>query len=207
MATALLTRPVDPISQGDDLDIEAVTRREFIIGAAAVGVLLASSCSSEDDDSTDDTSGPTRIFSDARGVDVAVPQAPQKVVFLDEVSLVNARTLGFPVDRIAGGPLTAYDFSFVESKLGTLDIVDTGIITELNFEALLALAPDLVVASLATGIDVFEADIKRLEAAGLVVAQTSYDTATLDGLLASAAEVGELLGIEVRLQALEEVLT
>lgn len=84
-----------------------------------------------------------RPFTHAMG-ESCIPENPQRVVVLDTGELDNALALGAP---IVGAPTTdavQYQAYLADQLDG---IADTGTISEPNFEAILALAPDLILGS------------------------------------------------------------
>lgn len=84
-----------------------------------------------------------RPFTHALG-ESCIPENPQRVVVLDTGELDNALALGAP---IVGAPVSdalQYQAYLSEQLEG---IADTGTISEPNFEAILELAPDLIIGS------------------------------------------------------------
>lgn len=84
-----------------------------------------------------------RSFAHAMG-ESCIPEAPQQVVVLDTGELDNALALGAPVVGAPIGDVVQYQAYMSEQLDG---IADTGSISEPNFEAILALAPDLILGS------------------------------------------------------------
>jgi iron complex transport system substrate-binding protein len=84
-----------------------------------------------------------RPFEHAMGM-TCIPEAAQKVVVLDTGELDNALALGAPVVGAPLGDVRQYQ-AYLEDQLD--GISDTGKISEPNFEAILALAPDLIIGS------------------------------------------------------------
>ncbi|MDL1900996.1 iron-siderophore ABC transporter substrate-binding protein [Anaerolineae bacterium CFX9] len=84
-----------------------------------------------------------RAFEHAMGVS-CIPINPQRVVVLDTGELDNALALGAPV---VGAPVTdALQYqAYLSDQLD--GITDIGSISEPSFEAILALAPDLIIGS------------------------------------------------------------
>jgi len=125
-------------------EIDDVTRREFLIGAAGL-LLLPAGCggSEQGGGGGEETAGETRTVRHALGT-AEVPLVPRRVVTLDTaVVLPTVLDLGIPV---VGS--TAYESSdpyptyLKESK--TADIEDVGYL-EPNLEQIAALEPDLLV--------------------------------------------------------------
>lgn len=84
-----------------------------------------------------------RLIEHAMGASCVV-ETPERVVVLDTGELDNALALGAP---IVGAPVTEA-LQYQEYLDGQLDgITDTGLISEPNLEAILALAPDLILGS------------------------------------------------------------
>jgi iron complex transport system substrate-binding protein len=136
MTTSLLDRPpTTPPPAGD------LTRREFVTGLLAAGLLTACGGNS----GTNDTgSGPTREFVDIYGNSVKVPNEPKRIVAIHDGAgglqvlelggaLIGMASRGGTLD--VGGP--------VEYELDR--VADAGEVYEPNIEAIVNLRPDLIV--------------------------------------------------------------
>jgi len=137
MTTDLLTRPDARLWTPENLEIlDDVTRREFLAGLAAAGLLAG--CATSD---PVDAPPATRTVTDALGP-VDVPVAPRRVVTLDQYAFEAATALDAPVvGAVANGPMT--DPAGPVAAL--LDGVErVGSVGEPNLEAIAALAPDLI---------------------------------------------------------------
>lgn len=84
-----------------------------------------------------------RAFTHAMG-QTCIPAVAQRVVALDTGELDNALALGAPVVGAPIGDVLQYQ-AYLEGHLD--GISDTGTISEPNFEAILALHPDLIIGS------------------------------------------------------------
>ncbi len=84
-----------------------------------------------------------RSFSHALGAS-CIPESPQRVVVLDTGELDNALALGAPIVGAPIGDVLQYQAYLADQLDG---ITDTGTISEPNFEAILALQPNLIIGS------------------------------------------------------------
>ena len=84
-----------------------------------------------------------RSFDHAMGTS-CIPETPQRVVVLDTGELDNALALGAPIVGAPVADVLQYQAYLSEQLEG---INDTGTISEPNFEAILALEPDLIIGS------------------------------------------------------------
>jgi iron complex transport system substrate-binding protein len=139
-----------------DADVRAlldeITRREFIVGAAALSSLLVA-CGSDDSaaPAASTSSGPWSMVDD-RGIEITLPQRPERVVaYVGNAAVLwdfGVRAVGVfgPQRRKDGTPEPAagnVDLDAVESAGDTWEGV--------NLEALAAIRPDLVVTGIASG--------------------------------------------------------
>lgn len=92
---------------------------------------------------TDSCEAGFRLFTHAMGEN-CIPENPQRVVVLDTGELDNALALGAPVVGAPVSDALQYQAYLSDQLEG---ISDTGTISEPNFEAILALAPDLILGS------------------------------------------------------------
>ena len=112
-----------------------------VLALSALYVLLAATIVSAQE--TGQCESGFRLFAHAMG-ETCIPETPQRVVVLDTGELDNALALGAP---IVGAPVNeALQYqAYLEDQLE--GIADTGSISEPNFEAILALSPDLILGS------------------------------------------------------------
>ncbi len=189
MTTDLLTRPGTRLWTPQDLEIlDAATRREFLAGLAAAGLLAA--CG-DDDRGGGDAGGDagTQTFTDDVGREVEIPRQPQRIVSLD------AGTLGFLValGRAPLGSCSQLGGSFPERIAGELVGVDSlGDCEEgFPFERIAALDPDLILGWTIFG-DESEGDLARLSQIAPTVA-IPFDQ---QNRIAPLRVVGRILGDE-----------
>ncbi|MHA6618574.1 ABC transporter substrate-binding protein [Pseudonocardia sp. DLS-67] len=125
-----------------------VTRRRLLAGTAGLGALLGlPACSAGEPAPA--APGPGWDFTDARGVDARLPRRPERVVAYAGVSAVlwdyGVRPVGIfgPQRREDGSP---------DTTVGDVDLASVGSAGEsyesLDYEALAALRPDLVVTGM-----------------------------------------------------------
>ncbi|MGQ0680477.1 MAG: ABC transporter substrate-binding protein [Actinomycetota bacterium] len=135
MSSKLLARTATPEIVGD------LTRREFIIGLTAAGLLAA--CGRDPSASTTTTTSSTRSFVDARGLSVEVPDRPQRIVALHDINAGgHLLSLGAPVVGIAHREEPRADLT---RYFDLAAILQVGMVYEPNVEAIAALQPDLMV--------------------------------------------------------------
>lgn len=113
-----------------------IFRRALVLALAllAVSVLTAQDATCE---------AGYRLFTHAMG-ETCIPENPQRVVVLDTGELDNALALGATIVGAPVSDATQYQAYLSDQLEG---ITDTGTISEPNFEAILALAPDLILGS------------------------------------------------------------
>lgn len=120
-----------------------LNRRTFFLttGLAAASGLTA--CS-QAETSSPAQSGASRIVVDVEGNEVRLPERPQKVVTLSEPTLDAALALGvMPAGTVSGrGQATVPHY--LQDKAADIKIL--GSVSELNYEAIGALKPDLILA-------------------------------------------------------------
>jgi len=144
-----MTKTIDLPERGTTLpplpEVDDVTRRELLIGAAGL-LLLPSACGSNGEGGAGEPSGETRTVGHALGT-AEVPADPRRVVALDTfAALQNAVELGVPVVGCATFP---HEDPFPEflSEEETGGIEGVGHYTAPNLEKIAALEPDLIVGS------------------------------------------------------------
>jgi iron complex transport system substrate-binding protein len=125
-----------------------ISRRRLLAGSAALGALLGLPACGTDEPSAP-AADPGWTFTDARGVHVQLPQRPERFVAYAGVAAVlwdyGVRPVGIfgPQRREDGSP---------DATVGNIDLASVGSAGEgyesLDFEALAALRPDLVVTGM-----------------------------------------------------------
>ncbi|SCK39860.1 iron complex transport system substrate-binding protein [Streptomyces sp. WMMB 714] len=121
-------------------------RLSSLTAAAVTGTLLLAGCGTGQDGTSAEAGGKeasgTRTVTDAKGTEVKVPAAPERVVTLSEPTLDAALSLGFqPVGATSGrGQQTVS--SYLTEKAGKAEIVAT--VAEPDLEKLARLRPDLI---------------------------------------------------------------
>jgi iron complex transport system substrate-binding protein len=126
-----------------------ISRRRLFAGSAALGALLGLPACGSDEAATPAAPAPGWSFTDARGVTVELPRRPERIVAYAGVAAVlwdyGVRPVGIfgPQRREDGSP---------DSTVGDIDLASVGSAGEgydaLDFEALAALRPDLVVTGM-----------------------------------------------------------
>ncbi|KHL16323.1 UNVERIFIED_CONTAM: iron siderophore ABC transporter substrate-binding protein, partial [Mumia flava] len=126
------------------------------IAPLVIGLAAVAGCGGG---SSDAVSGPTRVVVDAEGTEVAVPEAPERVVTLSEPTLDGALALGVvPVGTVSGRGQAAVP-SYLADRAADVPVI--GSIGQPNFEAIGATAPDLILVD-GTGINNNAAAIEAL---------------------------------------------
>lgn len=120
----------------------AATRKMLVLGVLVALPLLAVSFAVSAQSTTECEAG-FRPFTHALG-ETCIPEAPQRVVVLDTGEVDNALALGVPVVGAPVRDVLNYQ-AYLSDQLEGIE--DTGTISEPNFEAILALAPDLIIGS------------------------------------------------------------
>ena len=131
-----------------------VNRRNFLGMALASGTALTLAACSQESTSTDSSSSSseseTRVVKNVDDEEITVPSKPQRVVVLSEPTLDAVLALGVtPVGTISGrGQQTVPNY--LKDKAGDVPII--GSVSEVNYEKVGALNPDLILAD-STGVD------------------------------------------------------
>jgi iron complex transport system substrate-binding protein len=197
---------VTPIDAG-------VNRRRLLAGTAALGALLGLPACGADDAPARRTPEPGWSFIDARGVHVELPRRPERIVAYVGAAAVlwdyGVRPVGIfgPQRRDDGSP---------DSTVGNIDLASVGSAGDdyeaLDYEALAALRPDLVVTGMtgATGMWVIADDaVDRVTQIAPLVALQSYGVPAehivagyerFARLLGADTDTRELMNARVRLQ-------
>jgi iron complex transport system substrate-binding protein len=201
MTTTLTPHPAPQVVAPPAWDriLGDITRRRFLIGTVGIAGLTLTSCS---DGSRDDLSSPgSRALRDEFG-SVNAPTSPQRVVFADIITLSNALSLGFDVDRVAGagiGGPAGVEYARPIFAAGSLpdpaEFTDVGGFFETNLEALASAEPDLVVM-VGRPTEEFRAVRDQLASVGSTVYVAPNDSTSLDSSLAILTAVGDVLGID-----------
>ncbi len=172
------------------LDPSDITRREFIVGGVAGGILLAAcgNNGTSDDAGAGPAAGPlpTREVVDMAGRRVVIPVNPQRIVALDPNRvIVELAALGLlPVGGTTNGSNPGSGFAPTLGAAGQR-IASVGVTGEANLEQVAALRPDLIF--FATVYD--ELDVSVLSA----IAPTITYPAAPAGILSPVRWLGELL--------------
>lgn len=122
-----------------------LTRRHLIATASFSALALLTACTESSTESTNQTdSGASRTVTDIEGNEVALPENPQRIVTLSEPTLDAVLALGLtPVGAVAGRGQSGAP-NYLGDKAAGIEIVGT--VSELNYEAIGALSPDLILA-------------------------------------------------------------
>lgn len=189
-----------------------VSRRRLLAGSAAFGALLGLSACGSDQESAPAAPDPSWSFTDARGVRVRLPRRPERVVAYTGVAAVlwdyGVRPVGIfgPQRREDGSP---------DTTVGDIDLASVGSAGEgydaLDFEALAALHPDLVVTGMTNrnvmwviGDDAVDrvtriAPLVALEGYGVPAEQIIAGYERFARLLGADTDTPELMNARVRL--------
>lgn len=132
-----------------------------------------------------------RSFTDDLGQTVTLPAPPQRIVSIAPGFTETIFALG-EGDRLVG----RCDFCYYPEE--ALEVPSVGGMTTPSIEAIVSLAPELVLAVRGIPPDVTDS----LRGAGLTL--IALDPQTVDGLIASVRTIGEILGAEERAQMLAE---
>jgi iron complex transport system substrate-binding protein len=126
-------------------EVDDVTRREFLIGAAGL-LLLPAGCGGGSGADGETTSGGTRPFEHAAGV-TEVPVSPQRIITTsDQNALLPLLELGVEPIASAGALEEDGEGTFRRTEgFDTSGIEFVGDFLEPNFEAIANLEPDLIV--------------------------------------------------------------
>jgi iron complex transport system substrate-binding protein len=142
VSTDLLERPslfVLPIE-------DAATRREFIIGAAALGFLAACGGDDSSDAGATDSGSGTRSVEGAYGP-IDIPVAPKRIM-ADLMTVDYLTALGYDTSTIIGvfeaGYFKAADDHYLADFFAGQEVLDPGSSYEMNLEAIAAAKPDLI---------------------------------------------------------------
>lgn len=123
----------------------AIGRRPFIyLGAASLAGLLTA-CGSSSPSTQEKQSGEgQRTITDIEGQEVSLPLKPQRVITLSEPTLDAALALGItPLGSVAGRGQSDLP-NYLKDRAKGVEIL--GSVSELNYEAIGALKPDLILA-------------------------------------------------------------
>lgn len=125
------------------------TRRHLLGGLAAAGALaVLQGCSSDDSPDSSATSGATRSVETAHGV-VQIPTNPTRVVCTDFYTTYALLDVGFTpagtAEATVGGVLPSQQSAYDA-------LAKVGKTTEINYEAVAALGPDLILGTQVPGL-------------------------------------------------------
>jgi iron complex transport system substrate-binding protein len=181
----------------DAPEIRTAINRRRVLGSAAIGALLGLPACGADAAPVPAEDDPGWRFTDARGVEVQLPRRPERIVAYVGVAAVlwdyGVRPVGIfgPQRRDDGSP---------DATVGNVDLASVGSAGEdyesLDYEALAALRPDLVVTGMTgdTGMWVIADDaVERVTRIAPLVALQSYGVPA-DQLIAGYERFARLLG-------------
>lgn len=133
--------PLRHLMQFDAAQIEAITRRDFIIGTGGLVMGTALTGCKLVGETDAPASSAMRTVTDVRG-EVEIPANPQRVITLDAQSFETAIDLGIPVVAT----VTIFDETWPHLGPNVLEGRDTiGAIVNPNLEAIALANPDLIV--------------------------------------------------------------
>lgn len=197
MSAGMLVRSKSLTDEQVQRILDEITRREFIIGAAALSSLFVA-CGKDDETaqgSPSASSGPWSMVDD-RGVEITLPQQPERVV----AYVGNAAVLWDFGMEVVGvfGPQRQKDGT-PEPAAGNVDLDavesagDTW--TEVNLEKLAAIDPDLIVTGIASGAMwvINDKQIDEIEQIAPIFAIEVYDKPATE-ILARYEELAVALG-------------
>ena len=128
--------------------LPSATRRRFLVGIAAIGLLAAgplAACGDDDTTGSDDTAE-TREVEGAYGP-IEIPVDPQRIA-ADLMTVDYLTALGYDTSKIVtvfdAGFFEADDDHYLHDFFDDNDVVDVGAQYEINMEALAAAKPDLI---------------------------------------------------------------
>lgn len=121
-----------------------LTRRHLLSTGALASLGLLAACSNSDGQQAAEASGNTRTVTDVEETQVQVPEQPQRVVTLSEPTLDACLALGVtPVGTVAGRGQSGPP-NYLGEQAANIEVVGT--VSELNYEAIGVLKPDLILA-------------------------------------------------------------
>ena len=131
-----------------------VNRRNFLGMALASGTAFTLAACSQESTTSDSSESPeseTRVVKNVDEEEITVPTKPQRVVVLSEPTLDAVLALGVkPVGAISGrGQQTVPNY--LKDKVGD-DVTLVGSVSEVNYDKVASLTPDLILAD-STGVD------------------------------------------------------
>lgn len=169
------------------LDPEASTRREFIVGAAALSALVFAGCGG--DERAADTGADTRTVEDALG-ETELPAAPQRIIADSVSTYAHLVSLGIEPIAVAFPEGISAEYVSDETDEITNVVADDG--WTIDVEHALSLRPDLIVA---VGADYNTDNCKRYRDAVATLAfvdvfETGTDQDIKDTLVGIAMALG-----------------
>jgi iron complex transport system substrate-binding protein len=176
-----------------------ISRRRLLTGSAALGALLGLPACGTDPEPTPAAADPSWNFTDARGVHVQLPRRPERIVAYTGVAAVlwdyGVRPVGIfgPQRRDDGSP---------DTTVGNIDLASVTSAGEgyeaLDYEALAALRPDLVVTGM-TSPDVMwviaDDAVDRVTRIAPLVALEGYGVPA-EQIVAGYEQFARLLGVD-----------
>lgn len=162
-----------------------------VAAVAIVGLLAGCGSATDSDDATStENTGTVDITSATTGESVAIPVNPERVVVLDSTAIEALDALGVDKDKIVGIPK-----GFLRDDLANPDVedVNAGNIGELDFEAIDALNPDLVLAGWRFSPPNTEGLQEGFDQLGVPVIELSpTDAHTAESLKQQVTDLGEI---------------
>lgn len=124
--------------------------RGMLGGLAAVGAASLAACSSDNDGPTGSATTGTRPFTNIQGDEISIPANPQRIAALSEPALDGLLALGVtPIGGIQGRGQPGVS-SYLKDRAGAITLFGT--VSEVNYEAIGAARPDLIITD-GTGIN------------------------------------------------------
>jgi iron complex transport system substrate-binding protein len=140
-----------PTDTALDQVVDELTRRRLLGGGLALGGFAIAGCGSDDPRADESRPARTRSFTDATGDAVEIPQAPARIVSINDLLATRVLALG---GSIVGLPTVGTDFRPEIADLFDLDDV-TSLGPDPSVEAIAALEPDLILVGAYKG-EVYE---------------------------------------------------
>lgn len=166
------------------------TRRQFLAGLAAIGLLAA--CGDDQERTTG--ADATRTVTDFFGVDVQIPVEPRRIVSADDTSLANLLNLGITPVATAVNLLSVP--TFLGARVDGIEDVSSAD-GPFNIEALAAVQPDLIFT---LGVDFARDRLDLLRPIAPTFAY-AYGFSTSEEIRNNMTELGRALGLEERAEA------
>lgn len=126
------------------MTVRPLHRRNLFLMAGLSTAMMLTACSGQAAQGQDPTGQEYRTVTDIEGAEIQVPVEPQKIVTLSEPTLDAVLALGLlPVGTVAGRGQSGVPH-YLSEKAQEVPLL--GSVSELNYEAIGALKPDLILA-------------------------------------------------------------